>query len=269
VEEHPAVELATVPIPGAVVDQARRVAALLTEVLAGDVMGVYLYGSAVLGGLRPASDIDLLAVSRRRTEPAERRELIKRLMPLSGRAGEGARSIELTVVARPDVQPWRFPPRQDLLYGDWWRGEFESGNFAPWVPLNPDLTIVLEMVLQANRPVCGPPPGELFGPIPWADGRRGMLDSMPALLSYLDGDERNVVLTFVRIWDTLFTGVIRSKDGAAAWALPRLPPEHRPVLQRARELYLAGGPEDWGDVAPGIRPFVDYVMDQIDSEASR
>jgi streptomycin 3"-adenylyltransferase len=94
-----------------------------------------------------------------------------------------------------------------------------------------------------------------------------MLDSIPDLLSYLDGDERNVVLTFVRIWSTLATGVIRSKDGAADWASPLLPPEHRAVLGYARANYLDGAPEEWGDLLPRVRPFVDYVIDEIETIA--
>ena len=75
-----------------------------------------------------------------------------------------------------------------------------------------------------------------------------MLDGIPALLGFLDGDEANVVLTFARIWTTLATGVIRSKDAAADWALRRLPPEHRAVLEHARAIYLGDAPEEWGDL---------------------
>jgi predicted nucleotidyltransferase len=46
--------------------QLERVVELVREVLGPDVLGVYLFGSAVLGGLRPESDLDLLAVSARR-----------------------------------------------------------------------------------------------------------------------------------------------------------------------------------------------------------
>ena len=90
-----------------------------------------------------------------------------------------------------------------------------------------------------------------------------MLDSIPALLSYLDGDERNVVLTFARIWTTLATGVIRSKDAAADWALPLLPPEHREVLAHARDIYLGEAAEEWGDLLPRVRPHVDHVIGEI------
>jgi streptomycin 3"-adenylyltransferase len=96
-----------------------------------------------------------------------------------------------------------------------------------------------------------------------------MLESIPDLLSDLDGDERNVVLTFARIWTTLATGIFRSKDGAADWAIPLLPPEYRAVLAQARSLYVSGIlPEDWGDLMPRVRPSVAYMIGEIEKTAA-
>ncbi|MFJ5999055.1 aminoglycoside adenylyltransferase domain-containing protein [Streptomyces sp. NPDC092370] len=55
---------------------------------------------------------------------------------------------------------------------------------------------------------------------------------IPGLLEDLDGDTRDVLLTFARIRTTLATGRIKPKD-AADRALARLPPEHRPALEHA------------------------------------
>jgi streptomycin 3"-adenylyltransferase len=118
-------------------------------------------------------------------------------------------------------------------------------------------------VLEADHPLFGPPPRVVLEPIPQADVRHAMVDSIPALLSDLDGDERNVVLTFARIWTTMATGAIRSKDAAADWALPRLPPEHRPVLEHARAIYLGEAPETWGALLVRVRPLVDHVIGEI------
>ena len=251
-------------------DQIEQVARLVRETLSGAVLGIYLHGSSVFGSLRPGSDLDLFAVASRRTTEAERRRLLEQLLPISGPGdptGE-SRPINLEIVAQSDVRPWRYPARLDFQFGDWYRPEFAKGNFAPWNPASPDLAILLEMVRRADRPLFGLPPGDVLDPIPWADVRRAMLDSIPDLLSYLDGDERNVVLTFVRIWTTLATGVIRSKDEAADWALPLLPPEHRAVLRYARGNYLDGTPEEWGDLLPRVRPFVDYVIDEIETAST-
>jgi predicted nucleotidyltransferase len=252
-------------------EQTQGVVALVREVLADDVIGVYLHGSAAAGGLKPSSDIDLLAVAGRPTTLAEKRRLIGRLLAISRHRDSpaGTRWIELTIVVQGDVRPWRYPPRLDFQYGEWWRTEFERGIVTPWESPNPDLTLQLEMVLQADHPLFGPPPAEVLDPIPPADLRRAMLDSIPALLSDLDGDERNVVLTFVRIWTTLATGIIRSKDAAADWALPRLPPEHRAVLAHARAIYIGEAAEEWGDLLPRVRPNVDHVIGEIRSLDTR
>jgi streptomycin 3"-adenylyltransferase len=252
-------------------EQTAEVVTLVRGVLGDAVLGIYLHGSGALGTLHPTSDIDLFAVVSRRTTDAEGRDLIDRLLPISGPGDPTgkSRSLNLEIVAQPDVHPWRYPGRLDFQFGDWYRPEFASGNFAPWNSHNPDLGLLLKIVLQANRPLFGPPPAELLDPVPEADVRRAMLDSIPDLLSYLDGDERNVILTFVRIWTTLATGLIRTKDGAADWALPLLPAEHRAVLEHARAIYLGEALEEWGELMPRTRPFVDHVIGEIERAATR
>ena len=57
--------------------------AVVLGVLEQAVPGAYLHGSAVLGGLRPYSDLDVLAVSARCTTPEEKRRLVDRLRAVS------------------------------------------------------------------------------------------------------------------------------------------------------------------------------------------
>ena len=256
---------------GEELDQSERVVALVREVLGAAVIGAYLHGSAASGDLHPTSDIDLLVVTRRPTTLDEKRVLIEGLLPMSGRGDSTghSRSVDLAIVVEADIRPWRYPPPLDFQYGDWWRREFEQGELTPWESPNPDLTLLLEVALQADHPLFGPRPRSVLDPVPPADIRRAMLDGIPALLSDLDGDERNVVLTFARIWTTLATGVIRSKDAAADWALPRLPSEHRPVLVHARSIYLGDAPEEWGDLLPRVRPYVDHVISAIERVVER
>jgi hypothetical protein len=54
-----------------------------------------------------------------------------------------------------------------------------------------------------------------------------MADELPSLVADLESDTRNVLLTLARMWTTVATGRIVSKDAAAAWALERLPPSAR------------------------------------------
>ncbi len=120
------------------------------------------------------------------------------------------------------------------------------------------------MVLLSNEPLVGLPAEEVFEPVPPGDHLRAMVDGISALLSEVDQDTRNVILTLARIWCTFATGDIRSKDWAADWALPLLPAEHRVVLARARAIYLGDEAEHWDDIRSHVRPYADYVVGEID-----
>jgi predicted nucleotidyltransferase len=248
--------------------QAQNIVRLVSEVFGGDMLGAYLHGSAVLGGLRPTSDLDILIVLRRRTTVTERRALVEGLLDLSGaRARQGpARPVELSVVVESDVRPWRYPPREEFLYGEWLRETYEQGG-APQPESAPDLAVLITMVLQGTAVLVGPPPAQLLDPVPHDDLLRGAMAGIPHLVSDLESDTRNVLLTFARIWSTLETGQIRSKDAAAAWALAQLPPEHQPPLARARDMYVQG--EDftrWADL-PAVRAHAEYVVNIIGESA--
>ncbi|WP_344861181.1 hypothetical protein [Planomonospora alba] len=106
-------------------DQLQRVVRLLHDVLGPGLIGAYLHGSSVLGGLRAASDLDVLAVSRRSMDDRERKALLGGLSEVSGLTA-GTRPVELTVVVRSEVRPWRFPPTGDFLYGEWLRAGFHA-----------------------------------------------------------------------------------------------------------------------------------------------
>ena len=224
--------------------------ALLNRVLTSP-MGVYLYGSAVDGGLRPDSDLDLFGVIDRRLDLGQRRALVDGLLPLSGRDTRPGhwRPIELTLVVRGEVVPWHYPPRFDFQYGEWLRCEFLAGDLEPWPAPNPDVAVLITMVLGRSETLVGPAGTELLAPVPRADLLRAMTDELPALLDDLATDTRNVLLTLARMWMTAETGEVRSKDVAAGWAAERLPDEHRPLMLRARSGYVGEAEDRWDDDA--------------------
>ncbi|MEV7885825.1 aminoglycoside adenylyltransferase family protein [Streptomyces sp. NPDC002817] len=244
--------------------QVQEIVGMVGGVLGDDVIGAYLHGSSVLGGLRPASDVDVLVVSRRRMDARDRRALLDGLLRISG-SGDEARPVELTVVVRSEVRPWRYPPTIDFLYGEWLRAEYEAGKVPQPEPM-PDLALLITMVLTGDRPLTGPRPARVLDPVPRTDLVRASVAGIPGLLDDLDSDTRNVLLTFARIWTTLATGQIKSKDAAADWALARLPPEHRAALEHARRLYLncPYSAERWSEVLRAqVPPHVDRVLAEI------
>lgn len=252
--------------------QLDDIVTLVRGVLGEHLTGAYLHGSAVLGQLRPHSDTDVLVVASRHLTPDDRRTLTHGLMAISGRRAHGgpARPIELTIVVEGDVRPWRYPPRAEYLYGEWLRDDYERGVVPEAVEASPDLAPLLSMVRLGNRPLVGPPPAVLLDPVPPDDLVRAVVAGIPGLLEDLEPDTANVLLTFARIWTTVATGSIRSKDVAADWAIERLPAEHRPVLERARDVYL-GSVEDggWAEVMPAVRAHAAQVLAEIERAVAR
>ena len=239
---------------------------IVQRLLGETIVGGYLFGSAVVGGLRPNSDLDILVVVKEQLAEATRKDLVAQLMKISGKRAEDgpARPLELTVLYLADVVPWRYPPKSELVYGEWLRAEFEENNI-PQPETNPDLAIVLTKVRDNSIALFGPPARKLFDPVPVEDLHRAMADSLPALIGDLKGDERNVLLTLARMWTTLSTGDIVPKDVAATWALNRLPQEHQTLLDLARRADLGEYHDDWEGREEEIDDLVKYMKVSIEA----
>jgi streptomycin 3"-adenylyltransferase len=224
------------------------------------LVAAYLHGSAVAGGLRPDSDVDVLVVVERTMAPKVRGRLLEGLMAVSGVPGGGdpRRPLEVIVVVRADLAGFAHPGRCDFLYGEWLRAAFEAGA-VPEPEADPELTILLPQARQTAVTLAGPDAAALLPAIPEPVLRRAIGDALPALLGGLEGDERNVLLTLARMWCTLETGRIVPKDAAAAWAIPRLPELAAAVMEGARRGYLGLAEDDWA----GRRVEVERVAGEL------
>lgn len=247
-------------------DQVRDAGAAIQRSIPRDaIVGVYLYGSAVAGGLRPDSDLDLAVVTTRRLAAGEREALIEAVRPVSRRSlrPSGWRPLEVTVLALPDVRPWRYPPHMDLQYGEWLTDGELAEQARGSAVASPDLAVAITMLRQASCTFLGPPPEHVVDPVPPDDLARATLDSIPSLLADLEYDTRNVLLTLARMWTTMTTGAIWSKDDAAQWAAERLPSPERRIMARARALYLDGGWGEWDTSMAQVRPLADRMCGEI------
>jgi predicted nucleotidyltransferase len=246
-------------VTGAEARQLDAVVSLVRKAFGRDLVAAYLFGSATTGGLRPRSDLDVFAVAARSATDAQRRRLVEGLL-----ASRGPRALELTIVVESEIRPWRYPPRRDFQYGEWLRPELEGGGEPPRPTADPDLAPLIRMTLLGGVPLIGPPPADTFDPVPEDDFLRAMAACVDDVLRGLDEETTNMVLTLARAWSSIETGQIRTKDDAAAWALDRLPEEHRTVLLHARAVYLGEAEERWDELRPRVRPHANHVAARIE-----
>lgn len=240
----------------------------LKEILGNDLLGIYLYGSAIVGGLQKYSDIDLFVVINRATTHKEKSALVTDLLRISGVYMRDKKPpIELTIIDKSVVNPWRYPPHFDFQYGEWLRKEFEAGQLEPSPTKEmPDLAILITQVLLANKVLLGPNPNELLGKIPYQDFIQAITKSLDTLMGDLQSDTRNVLLTLARIWNTVETDSISSKPAAADWVINRLPNNYRPVMERAKAICQGEQDEYWDDMITIIHPCADYMYIHINQK---
>jgi streptomycin 3"-adenylyltransferase len=241
---------------------------LVNEIFEHDLLGVYLYGSSILGGLHKYSDIDIFVVINRASTREEKAKLATALLKISGIYMKSKKlPIEMTIVDKSEINPWHYPPKFDFQYGDWLRKQFESGNIEPWPTKEmPDLALLITQVLLASDTLVGAEPDQLLCKVPYKDFMTATIDGLSNLLSDLDSDTRNVVLTFARIWSTVATDKILSKPTAADWVLNRLPEKYRPVMERAKAICIGEEKEYWDDIREIIKPCADFMLDKINSQ---
>ena len=243
---------------------------LLKMILGPDLLGVYLFGSSLVGGLQKYSDIDLFVVTNRVTTLEEKTRLISSLLKISGIYMKGSKlPIEMTIVEKTIINPWHYPPRFDFQYGEWLRKSFEKGIIEPWQTHEmPDLALIVTQVLLKNQTLWGLEPEQLLAHVPYNDFIRGMTHNLNSLGTDLEHDTRNVLLTYARIWSTLETNAIRSKPDAADWVINRLPEKYRPVMERAKAICKGEEKEHWDDIEELIRPCTDFMVDKINAQIS-
>ncbi|HEX6682349.1 MAG TPA: aminoglycoside adenylyltransferase domain-containing protein [Candidatus Limnocylindrales bacterium] len=183
-----------------------------------DVVGVYLHGSAVLGGFDPArSDVDVLAVvARPSPDAASQLAMGEALAAVGGCPGTG---LELSVItaataARLGDCPFEVhvatrksePPVIVAGFG-------HAGD--------PDLVLHSAVCREHALAVAGPPPAEVFGPVE----RERILAAMVSELEWgmANAPSAYFVLNACRAMRFAFDGTLCSKVDGGRWFLDRHP----------------------------------------------
>jgi streptomycin 3"-adenylyltransferase len=250
------------PVPTGIQTQLSQALAVIRRHLEPTLLAVHLYGSALDGGLKPYSDIDLLVTVSARLDEAVRRSLFTAFLEVSAPPGQSQtlRALEVTVVVRGEIVPWRYPARREFQFGEWQRKDILAGSFESAM-IDVDLAILLTKARQHSLALAGPAAKEIVDPVPEGDLSKALTDTLELWNSPPDweGDERNVVLALSRIWYSAVTGRIASKDVAASWARERLPFEHQSVVLNAQRAYLGQEDDRLASLADQVAAFIRHV----------
>ena len=260
---------------GADDDQLAEVVRVVEGALGDQIVGMYQYGSAVQGGLRPASDLDVFVVVGEPLGDGQRVALIAGLTEVSRSPADSSadsspetgarpgRPVEVTVACHASLVPWPEAPRREFQYGEWLRADFDGGFRSPQV-IDHDLAPLVATVLTASVPIIGPDAGELLAPVPPRSLVAAMQIEVGQLLDEIDTDTTNVLLTLCRMLYTATTGQVAPKDVAADWTVRTLEPRAADQLCRARDVYRHGtvsGSYEMAEVVALARDLADRIAE--------
>lgn len=227
--------------------EAARVAAVCTRLLPG-LAGVYVHGSAALGGFTAASDLDVLVIA---DGPVDAESAGRDLL-----AATTGFPLELSIVtsgAATDPSP-PFPFILHVASPD--RAVIDHGDG------DPDLIAHFAVTRTAGRTVMGPAPREVIGAV-----------DRSALLAYLTGelawgrdhaDQRYAVLNACRAEAYAVDGCLLSKTDGARWWTRR----HGSHTTVVTALAAQKDGRDLGSCNSVARTLVDRVIDLLTTRPS-
>ena len=158
--------------------QVKQVVSIAETLLQGQILGMYLYGSATMNKLRPDSDIDILIITRQELNLSTKKELTKQLLEISGFVGcAEKRPLEITVIHQ----------KCEYMYGEWLRKEMEAG-MIPQACFDPDIAILLWQARKSSMTLKGADCKQLILPIPFREIQKAIQFSLPGLISNVKGN---------------------------------------------------------------------------------
>ncbi|HID56657.1 TPA: DUF4111 domain-containing protein [Candidatus Poribacteria bacterium] len=227
--------------PEAVRGQIEEFLTALREILKDNLVGLYLHGSLAMGCFNPKlSDLDLLAVTKRRMSLEEKREIIQLLLRSSGSPSP----IEISFLSHADLNPWRYPTPFDLHYSEEWRDQYieqlQSGEWRSWNEErleDEDLAAHITIAINSGIPLHGPSPERVFPGIPEEDYVASILSDFQWACDRMREKPVYGVLNSCRVYLYLLEGKISSKEEAGDWAIVNLPCEFRGIPLQALGIY--------------------------------
>jgi predicted nucleotidyltransferase len=225
--------------------------ALLAEPLAG-VVGVYLHGSAVLGGYTPrGSDVDVLAVIARPTDVSVQERVRDRLVEAAQQWPDTALEMSvITAATAADLAECPFEVHV-VVNGDEVRAVLGADHGA-----DPDLVLHVEVCRRHGLAVYGPPAGEVFAPVPQQRLSRAVHDEVRWGREH--GHLSYAVLNACRALRFATDGVLCSKIDGGEWMIAC--GREEPVIRQALADQRTGAVRP---MTAEANRFVGQVLDQL------
>jgi streptomycin 3"-adenylyltransferase len=242
-----------------------RLAAVAGETLDDRLTALYVHGSLANGSFRRAtSDVDIVIVVSDILDVAERHRLGHAMVRLSDmRPFTG--DLEVNVVSEEAARTFVHPMPYELHYSREFHEPFRRNTFD--FAKNRTYRMLAAYIVDVTArgvTVIGPPPRDIFAPVPW----HAFVDAQHADFDWQRDRAAAGTASVLSLCRVLHGATAREivpldRSEAAQWALQALPQEHLGLVRDALSVYRTIKTEDDVVVTPeALQSLRDYVYDR-------
>jgi streptomycin 3"-adenylyltransferase len=242
-----------------------RFAERSAEILGEKLTGVYLHGSAAMGGFHPGkSDLDYIVVTREALTDAEKREYMEMVTGLD--AAGPAKGIEMSIVTKDVCNPFVYPTPFILHFSrghlEWYRKDPED-YIRKMNGTDKDLAAHFTVIRRRGACLYGRPIGEVFGEVPERDYLDSIRDDVSGAAEEIRDNSMYMILNLARVLGYMEEKKVLSKKEGGMWGLRNLPEKYHPLIRSALHEYMDGSEVRYDPAAAG--EYAAYMLGRIHS----
>ena len=241
------------------------------SILADNLVGIYLHGSAAMGCYNPAkSDLDLIVVTQSGLTDACKRNYMDMVTELDASLPIGLSvdlhhgGIEMSLVRKDVCKPFLYPTPFELHFSRghlaWYRRD-PDGYIRNMRGTDKDLAAHFTVIRDRGKRLYGQPIETVFGEVPKADYLDSIQNDIAGARAEIVESTMYLTLNLARVLAFETDGLVLSKKEGGEWALRNLPPEYHPLIQLALDDYEGDSAVQYDPASAGR--YADYMIELI------
>ncbi|MFC6201717.1 aminoglycoside adenylyltransferase domain-containing protein [Lactiplantibacillus nangangensis] len=241
-----------------------------TELLAENLVGIYLHGSYALGSYNEqVSDLDYVIVIKRPLSFTAKQALMTKtitdLWPLSP-----AKGLEFHVLLLADTQHFKQPLPFDFHFSKMHYSDYMANPnhyIEAMTGTDPDLAAHLTILTKAGKVLVGPPIATVFSPVPVADYWNSLMFDVADAPQTIVEHPMYTILNLCRVLAYHREKLILSKAGGGQWGLTRLPSRYHALIEAALAAYRDNATQDLSQYSEeDLTEFATWLLMEIKRE---
>ena len=213
------------------------------NILGGNLTGIYLHGSAVMGCFNPEkSDLDLLVVIREDISNETKQKFMDLVVELNKQAPP--KGLELSVVKECVCKPFAYPTPFELHFSNahlQWYQSTPQDYVEKMKGTDKDLAAHFTITYHRGKSLYGKEISEVFAPVPATDYLDSIWCDIENAVDEIAENPMYLTLNLCRVMAYKKDGLIVSKKEGGEWGLKNIDRmEFLPLIEEALREYQSG-----------------------------